>query len=159
MIMVKASKRKIIDGLSSSLTSCLSHLTRLHIVHIYSLICLIDVCGYIFGLILFSSFIQHVRSGSILMALPTISVKQINNNDKNQKLTRYNYRECIFVIVGVSQTTTHCSILDLLARCNQPRKLGNPHTPPKLFKNKVLYWTDILKKNGNKTVLMCTKTS
>ena len=88
MIMIKASERTFIDGLSSSLTSCLFHLTRLHIVHIYSLICLVDVCGYIFSLILFSSFIQHVCSGSILMSLPTITVKQINNNDKNQKLTR-----------------------------------------------------------------------
>ena len=88
MIMIKASEREIIDGLSSSLTSCLFHLTRLHILHIYSLICLVDVCGYIFGLILFSSFIQHVRSWCILTSLPTISVKQINNNGKNQKLTR-----------------------------------------------------------------------
>ena len=40
------------------------------------------------GLILFSSFIQHVRSWCILTSLPTISVKQINNNGKNQKLTR-----------------------------------------------------------------------
>ena len=88
MIMVKASERTFIDGLSSSLTSCLSHLTRMHIVHIYSLICLVDVCGYIFGLILFSSFILHVRSGNILTSLPTITVKQINNNDKSQKLTR-----------------------------------------------------------------------
>ena len=88
MIMFKTSEREIIDGLSSSLTSCLSHLTRLHIVHIYSLICLVYVCGYIFGLILFCSFIQHVHSGCIFLSLPTITVKQINNNGKNQKLTR-----------------------------------------------------------------------
>ena len=86
--MIKASEREIIDGLSIPLTSCLFHLTRMHIVHIYSLICLVDVCGYIFGIILFSSFIQHVRSGCILTSLLTISVKQINNNGKNQKLTR-----------------------------------------------------------------------
>ena len=151
--MIKASEREIIDGLSSSLISCLSHLTRLHIVHIYSLICLVDVCGYIFGLILFSSFIQHVRSWSILTSLPTISVKQINNNGKNQKLTR-----CITTgsVYGVSQMTTDFSIFDLLAWCNQPE---THKSPQKLFKNKMLYWTDLLKKNGNKTVLMCTTTS
>ena len=75
MIMIKASEREFIDGLSSSLTSCRSHLARMHVVHIYSLICLVDVCGYIFDLILISIFIQHVVSGCILTSLPTISVK------------------------------------------------------------------------------------
>ena len=117
MIMVKASERTFIDGLSSPLTSCLSHLTRMHIVNIYSLIRLVHVSGYVFDLILFSSFIQQVRSGSILTSLPSITVKQINNNDKSQKLTR-----CVTIgsVYGVSQMTTDFSIFDLLAWCNQP---------------------------------------
>ena len=71
MTMVNVSERTFIDSLSSTHTSCISHLTKLHVVHIYSLIHLVHVCGYIFGLIMFSSFIQHVRSGCILMSLPT----------------------------------------------------------------------------------------
>ena len=54
--------------------------------------------------------------------------------------------------------TTHFSILDSHGVIN-PESLETHIPPQKLFKNQVLYWTDILKKNGNKTVLICTKTS